>query len=163
MPIPLTAHFDLGEMTVTQQRGTDGRLLANMPDAAELHYLRKLCVEVLEPVRALWGCPVRVTSGFRSYDVEMRVSGKDFGQHRRGQAADVAPAGALDIVEAYERVWRSAIPFDQLLLEQKGDARWIHISCAPDGHEPRRQALWSPDNGQRWAYYFPGIVTQGAA
>jgi zinc D-Ala-D-Ala carboxypeptidase len=161
MSIPLSPHFSLSEMTVTQQVGTDGRPLDNMPDASELHFLRALCVNVLEPVRELWGCPVRVTSGFRSYDVELRVSGKDWGQHRLGQAADIVPAGSLDIVKAFEAIWRSAIPYDQLLLEQSGSTRWIHISHGPGPQ--RRQALWSPDNGRSWAFYFPGITEQGVA
>jgi zinc D-Ala-D-Ala carboxypeptidase len=96
-----------------------------------------------------------ITSGFRSYDVELRVSGKDYGQHRRGQAADFVLPPNMDIVLAYESIWRSAIPYDQLLLEQSGTVRWIHVSYGPGPQ--RKQALWSPDNGQRWAYYFPGI------
>jgi hypothetical protein len=107
---------------------------------------------------------VIVTSGFRSYDVEMRVSGKDYGQHRRGQASDIVPADPhLSIVEAYERIWRSDLPYDQLLLEQSGKTRWVHVSCAPDNTPPRRQALWSPDNGRSWAFYFAGITEQGVA
>jgi zinc D-Ala-D-Ala carboxypeptidase len=162
MSIPLSPHFTLSELTVTRQTDTAGNPLANCPDASELHYLRSLCVSVLEPIRELWGCPVTVTSGFRSYDVEMRVSGKDYGQHRRGQAADIVPSpgSRLSIVDAFEAIWRSAIPYDQLLLEQKGSVKWIHVSCAADGDSPRRQALWSPDNGRSWAFYFAGITNQ---
>ena len=158
MSIPLSAHFDLGELTTTRQRGPDGRILDNVPDAQSLHYLRALCVHILEPIRELWGCPVTVTSGFRSHDIEMRVSGKDYGQHRRGQAADILPTGGLDIVRCYEAVWQSSIPYDQLLLERNGDATWIHVSISADGDTPRRQAYYSPDNGRSWAVYHPGAT-----
>ena len=158
MSIPLSAHFDLGELTVTRQRGTDGKLLDNQPDAQSLHYLRALAVNILEPIRELWGCPVTVTSGFRSHDVELKVSGKDWGQHRRGQAADIIGPRGFDIVKGYEAVWQSSIPYDQLLLERAGDATWIHVSISPDGDSPRRQAYYSPDNGHSWAVYWPGAT-----
>jgi len=154
----ISEHFSLEEMTVTSQKGPDGLRLPNQPGPDELHYLTKLCTTLLEPIRALWGCPVTVSSGFRSHDVEMKVSGKDYGQHRKGQAADILPTG-MTVVEAYEKIWNSDLPYDQLLLEQSGDVRWIHVSCAPDAPNPRRMALYSPDNGKSWDYYKPGVLT----
>jgi zinc D-Ala-D-Ala carboxypeptidase len=154
----ITEHFSLEELTITSQVGPDGKRLPNQPGEEELKYLKKLATTLLEPVRALWGYPVTVTSGFRSHDVEMKVSGKDYGQHRKGQAADILPSGGLSIVEAYERIWQSDLPYDQLLFEQSGNVRWIHISCAPDAPNPRRMALYSPDNGKSWEYYKKGIA-----
>jgi zinc D-Ala-D-Ala carboxypeptidase len=160
MPL-LTPHFSLQELTVTQQVGPDGRVLFNAPGDLETLYLRLLAETILEPIRALWECPVRVTSGYRSPAVEMRVSGKVYGQHVKGQAADIVPLGSLDLDEAYRRVWASALPYDQLLLEGTGDRRWIHVSCSPVLYAPRREALVSPD-GSHWAVYSPP-ATEGLA
>jgi hypothetical protein len=152
--VKLSPNFYLHELTVTQQLGPDGKLLFNQPIGVALDYLRRLCEGLLEPVRLLWGCPVIVTSGYRSREVELAVSGKDTGQHRLGQAADIVPAGDLDIEEAYRRIAVSSLQYDQLLLEGVGDRRWIHISCAPPTRVARRQALLSPD-GKTWAVYQP--------
>jgi hypothetical protein len=74
-----------------------------------------------------------------------------------GQAADILPIGdKLSLIAAYELIWRSNLPYDQLLLEQAGSVRWIHVSCSPNA---RRMALFSPDNGKSWQYYQSGIVT----
>jgi hypothetical protein len=150
-------HFPLSELVVTSRKGPDGNLLPNQPDAAALSCLLDLREGMLEPIRNLWGCPVRVTSAYRSHDVEMAVSGKDYGQHRLGQAADLQPIGDLNIVEAYEMIWNSPLPYDQLILEQSGTARWIHVSYVK-GRDPRHMALYSPD-AKSYAYYKPGVLT----
>ena len=157
MMADLTPHFSLAELTTTSQTGPDGQRLPNQPQPPELANLLALCDAILEPVRELWGCPVRVTSGYRSHDVEMKVSGKDYGQHRLGQAADIMPMGPLTIVEAYEQIWKSDLPYDQLLLEQSGDVQWIHVSYTA-ARPPRRDAFYSPDNGKSWANYSAGIT-----
>lgn len=159
MPL-LTTHFDLRELTVTQQVDDSGRPLFNQPGDVDLLYLLLLCERLLEPIRELWGCPVRVTSGYRSPAVETKVSGKVYGQHVKGQAADIVPAGDLALDEAYRRIWASPLPYDQLLLEGTGDRRWIHVSCAPVLYPPRREALVSPD-GHVWAVYSPPAVQEG--
>lgn len=158
----LTPHFSLQELTVTQQVGLDGRLLFNIPGDIETLYLRLLAETILEPIRVLWDCPVKVTSAFRSVAVEMAVSGKAYGQHMKGQAADIVPVGSLDLDEAYRRIWASSLPFDQLLLEGTGDRRWIHVSCSPVMYAPRREALVSPD-GKHWAVYAATTATEGTA
>jgi hypothetical protein len=158
----LTPHFSLQELSVTQQVGPDGRVLYNLPDDLATLYLRLLAETILEPIRDLWDCPVRVTSGYRSPAVEMAVSGKVWGQHLKGQAADIVPLGSLDLDEAYRRIWASSLPYDQLLLEGTGDRRWIHVSCSPVMYAPRREALTSPD-GKHWAVYSPPAAPEGIA
>jgi len=161
MPL-LTPHFALQELTVTQQLGPDGKLLFNQPGDMEMIYLRLLAETLLEPIRLLWDCPVKVTSGYRSHAVEMAVSGKDYGQHRKGQAADIIPVGSLAIEEAYRRVWASGLPYDQLLLEGQPGHQWVHVSCSPVMYAPRREALVSPD-GRQWAAYAAPTTREGTA
>jgi zinc D-Ala-D-Ala carboxypeptidase len=160
--IRLSDNFSLEELVVTSQRGPDGELLPNVPGLEELHNLRALARTLLEPIREMWGCPVRVTSGYRSHDVEMKVSGKDYGQHRLGQAADIIPLGNISAVEAFERIVLSVLPYDQAIIEQnKAGARWIHVSYT-DLRAPRRMALYSPD-GHTYALYAAGAFERAVA
>ena len=153
MPL-LTPHFSVNELSATSVPG------GNIPGPVEELYLLRLCELVLEPLRVLWGCPVLITSGYRSPRVNEVVGGRPGSQHTRGQAADVAPAG-LDLDEGFRRLVGSGIPFDQALLEHVGDSRWIHVSIPPIYAAPRRQALTTQD-GVTWApYHLP--AEEGAA
>lgn len=162
-PHYFTPHFSLEELTRTSQRGPDGEPLANVPSVGEVNELRHLCAAILEPIRELWGCPVRVTSGYRSFAVERAI--KHLGpsdplrvsQHNKGQAVDIQPRG-LGFAEAFEAVAEADhIPWDQLIFEHVGGATWIHVSCAPTHRVPRRQALYTTD-GKTYAPYHPGMA-----
>ena len=164
----LSPHFTVEELSVTTQVGPDGQRLWNTPVGVCLDYLRQLATTVLEPIRVVWGCPVIVTSGYRSPAVERAVQRRAGligdgdalapSQHLWGQAADIVPGVHLDLDEAFQRIWESGIPYDQLLLEgsiRDGvDHRWIHVSCAPVQRAPRRQALASLD-GRQFTPYTP--------
>jgi hypothetical protein len=156
--VPLvTPHFSLNELTVTSKVDDAGKPLPNNPGPLETLYLRVLAETLLEPIRVLCGGPLLITSGYRSPEVEQKVSGKQYGQHMKGQAADLIPQ-TLDLDEAYRRIYASGLPFDQLLLEAIGGKRWIHVSCAPVFAQPRREALTTTD-GVVWARYAPPSTT----
>lgn len=55
--------------------------------------LRFLCVHVLEPIRAHFGGPVRITSGARSWRWNTLIGGATFSQHPKGKAADFSIDG----------------------------------------------------------------------
>lgn len=165
MPILVSPHFTLEELTVTQQRGPDGKILTNIPVGQALKDLHRLANSMLEEIRVLWDCPMRVNSAFRCEAVEIKVSGKAYGQHMLGQAADIVPiarAKHLSTKQAYEVVWRSKLPYDQLLLEMAGEAVWIHVSISPIGKKARRQALFTADT-KHWIVYDPTKVPDTGA
>ena len=155
----LSPNFTLEELTATRQIGPDGRVLDNHPRGSALDSLQRLCVVVLEPIRSLLdNRPLIVTSGYRSEAVERAVQRRgadellDPSQHLRGEAADIVPCASIGMEAAFHRIYCSAIPWDQLLLEGPAHRRWIHVSCAPVTRLPRRQALVSSD-GRTWSIY----------
>lgn len=83
MAIKLTPHFTLQELTVTKTG------LSNIPSDEEIDNLRKLCRDVLEPIRATIGSPIIVNSAYRSPAVNSAVGGVSTSQHLKGQAADI--------------------------------------------------------------------------
>jgi hypothetical protein len=143
LKLRLSPNFTLGELT--RSATADARGLANMPNAAQLLKLHRLCHEILEPVRAQFG-PVKVTSGFRCFTPES--------QHGEGEAADFEVPGVPNLTVA---IWiRDHLPFDQLILEawSPGDpnAGWIHCSYR-DGRL-RHSVLRTPTGR---APYFAGL------
>jgi zinc D-Ala-D-Ala carboxypeptidase len=86
----LTKHFNLAEMCNSQTAARLG--LDNTPSDDVVDKLRYTCAG-LELIRLITGCPIVVTSGYRSPAVNHAVGGKETSQHCRGEAADItAPA-----------------------------------------------------------------------
>jgi zinc D-Ala-D-Ala carboxypeptidase len=134
----LSPHFTLEEMTITSRHGID-----NTPDDAAKFHLVALAT-VLEIVRAKFG-PLRITSGYRSPSLNAAIPGsaKD-SAHCYGCAADVQSIDGHSPTEMARWVRdESGIDYDQVIDEDKGGGRWLHIGMLRPGHEhsPRKQAL----------------------
>lgn len=87
---PLSSHFKLGEFlrSETAERRPDWLDAQYNPDAAVQSNLSYLVDTTLEPIRATFGYPIRITSGYRSPAVNAAVGSKPSSQHLLGQAAD---------------------------------------------------------------------------
>lgn len=115
----LSPHFTLAELTRT------GTGLANDPAPSQVAALTSLCLHVLEPIRALLGVPLRVTSGFRSSAVNAAIKGAAGSQHMRGEAVDFVPVG-IDVETAMRRIATARLPVDQLIVYPRGG--FLHVS-----------------------------------
>lgn len=140
----ITPHFTLNEMTVSQLAAREG--LDNNPPAEARANLQLLC-NALEQVRALFGAPVIVSSGYRSPTVNQRIGGAPTSKHIQGLAADFTVI-EVSPREVVRRISESAIPFDQLILEFDN---WVHLAVSHSA--PRRQVL-TIRNGTG---YLPGL------
>ena len=140
----ITPHFTLDEMTVSQLAARDGFDNTPPPDARA--NLQLLC-GALEQVRALFGAPIIVSSGFRSEKVNRLIGGATNSQHIQGLAADFTVM-EVSPRETARRINESAVPFDQLILEFD---RWVHLSVTRG--TPRRQVLTL----RRGSGYLPGL------
>ncbi|MFK0094340.1 D-Ala-D-Ala carboxypeptidase family metallohydrolase [Pseudomonas sp. NPDC090592] len=128
----ITPHFTLDEMTVSQLAARDG--FDNTPPPEARANLQLLC-GALEQVRALFGLPIIVSSGYRSERVNQLIGGAAKSQHVQGLAADftVIETSPRDTAR---RIIDSSIVFDQLILEFD---HWVHLSVTRG--TPRRQVL----------------------
>lgn len=87
--------------------------------------LTTLIQNVLNPLRELYGKPIRVNSGYRSPVVNKAVKGVATSQHTKGEAADIT-AGTRGENKILFELIKNNFTFDQLIDEY--DYSWIHVS-----------------------------------
>jgi peptidase M15-like protein len=96
----LSLHFRLGELlrSETAERNSDWIEEQYSPSEEVIGNLSYLVSTALEPIRATFGYPIRITSGYRCAAVNKAVGSKPSSQHLKGQAADcqVDPAFLTD-------------------------------------------------------------------
>ena len=124
----LSRFFTLAEMT--RSATAQSANIPNQPGAAETDRLRALCAAVLDPLRESIGEAIRVNSGYRSPKLNQHIGGARDSQHVSGEAADIESRG-LSALELFQRIIRLALPFDQLIYEDKSaTSKWVHVSHA---------------------------------
>ena len=150
--VMLSKHFSLNEMTVTQQK------IPNMPESEDIiQNMQWVCSFILEKVRAHYGLPVIVHSGYRSKAVNAAVGGSDSSQHCRGEAVDFH----VQHVSVYEvAIWiRDNLPiYDQLILENyipnTKNSGWVH--CSITCRKKNRYDVRTKFKGDR--NYYNGVL-----
>lgn len=127
----LSDHFTLGELV---RSGTALRHnIDNTPEPCHVENLRRLCHEVLEPLRRRFGV-IRVTSGYRCPELNRRVGGAERSRHLSGEAADLHVA-SLEVAQKMMKFLDERTPHGELILEhvKKTGVRWIHVSTRRKG------------------------------
>ena len=119
----MATYFTLSELLRSDTAAA--RSIDNAPSHDVIRRLNALMDECLDPVRELWGKPIGVNSGYRLPALNAAVGGAAASQHMKGEAADITTGSVADNLRLFERIAASAIPFDQLIDENRG--RWIHI------------------------------------
>lgn len=110
----------------------------NTPTEDVTRNLTALTEAVLDPLRAAWGRPITVNSGYRCPALNTAVKGAASSQHLRGCAADISAGSTSDNRKLMDLCARLGLPYDQLIDEY--GYRWIHVSYVTD-RTPRRQVL----------------------
>lgn len=135
-------YFSLEELCrseTAEKRGID-----NFPTFEVVGHLLELTEVILDPLREDWGGPIICESGFRCLELNKIVGGVETSAHPLGYAADLKPAnGAIDAFIGFTIGWlkRRGIPFDQVIDERVGRARWLHIGLYDKWGRQRRQFL----------------------
>ena len=143
----LMPNFTIEELSRSEYAIRHG--IDNTPDRAAKLALIDLIDNVLQPLRDHFGCPVVVTSGFRSVKVNKAIGGSATSQHCLGMAADIhIPGHSLREVAD----WIAAnLDFDQAIFEF---GSWIHVSYRA-GHNRHQKLTAKKVKGK--TVYLPGF------
>ena len=135
----LSENFSLLELTKSQTAERKG--IDNTPSPEHQENLKKLCGNVLQPVRDHFEQVVSVSSGYRSPELCTAIGSKSTSQHARGEAADFEIFGVSN-KELADYI-DSELHYDQLILEywkeSDPNSGWVHCSYSESNN--RRQYL----------------------
>ena len=133
----ITEHFSMKELTNSQTAIKNG--IPNIPkDPQVVANLTLLCEKVLEPLREGMKCPIRISSGYRSPELNKLIGGAKASQHNIGEAVDI------DLDDKNAEVFSyivNNLDFDQIIWEFGDDKNpnWVHVSYKAAGN--RKQLL----------------------
>lgn len=142
----ISKHLDLAEMVRSESAKRLG--ISNMPTAEHMENMKQLAENIFEPIREHFGCPIYISSGYRSQALNAAIPGSSINsQHSRGMAIDIDMDGT-NIKNSAIFEYAKTLPFDQLIWEfgTKENPDWVHISYSP---LHRRQILYATkENGK---------------
>lgn len=120
-------HFTIEELT--RSATAEARGIDNTPPPTAVAALNALVDKVLDPLREAWGAPIKITSGYRSSELNRAVGGVAHSQHTLGEAADINLGSAKQNAQLWALLRTLDLPIDQAINEH--DFQWIHVSCGP--------------------------------
>ena len=145
------ANFTIAEMV---QSSTAEKLNINNtpPSIVKVHLTET--ITLLESIRAEWeiyceqhdlGTPaIRISSGYRSPELNKAVGGVKTSAHVLGYAADLIPVnGMQDEFEKFmsEVFAKKGYAYDQIIVEKSKTSRWVHVGYKKADGSQRRQCF----------------------
>jgi hypothetical protein len=131
----MAKYFTQQELTHSATAVAKG--IDNTPPPDVVVRLTTLANKLLDPIREMWGAPLKVNSGFRSPLLNKTLNGATNSQHLRGEAADISAGSPAKNRQLFDMITKSGIEFDQMIDES--NYSWIHLSYKASGN--RRQIL----------------------
>ena len=121
-------YFTIEELCASDT--AERKKIDNTPNADARLRMQRLIEQLLDPIRAAWGGPISVNSGYRSPALNKAVGGVSNSQHMKGEAADITVGSAGDNKRLFDKIVElqkaGKIAFDQLIDESNYD--WVHVS-----------------------------------
>ena len=126
----ISKHLSLAEVTRSESAKRKG--IDNTPTAEHLENFKLLADKVFEPIRAHFGVPIHISSGYRSDALNKFIKGSSSSQHCKGEAIDIDMDGGNGEVTnrmVFDFI-KNKLDFDQLIWEFGTDFNpdWVHVS-----------------------------------
>jgi len=148
----LSKNLTLAEVT----KSTTAKRLGidNTPDDWTTENLRQVALNIFQPLRDSFGCPIYVSSGYRSGELNTAIGGSARSQHVEGRALDLDADvyGGCSNAQIFSWI-KENLEFDQLIWEFGDDDNpdWVHVSYVYDGINRKRcLKACRDDNGKTY-------------
>ena len=87
---------------------------------------------VLDPIRAAWGSPITVSSGYRCPELNKKVGGANTSGHLYGFCVDLQVKGGSDVLRRFsyfviEWMMQHKMAWDEVIWESSGGVTWLHF------------------------------------
>lgn len=128
----LSTHVTLAEFQDSSTATTHG--INNKMNESQIASAKLLCENVFEPLRTYLNTPIKISSGFRSVQLNRMIKGSSTSQHTKGEAMDLQiGANGFNFI-------KDKLDFDQLIWEFGNDENpsWVHVSYSSKN---RKQVL----------------------
>ena len=131
----LSKNLSLSECT---KSNTANRLgINNTPDDEWIvENLKAIAKDVFQPLRSSFKCPIYVSSGYRSEELNRAIGGSVRSQHVQGRALDLDADvfGGCTNAQIFQYILNN-LTFDQLIWEfgDQDNPDWVHVSYVRDG------------------------------
>jgi hypothetical protein len=128
----LSKHVTLAEFQDSATATTHG--INNQMNESQIESAKLLCENVFEPLRIHLNTPIKISSGFRSVQLNKMIGGAKASQHTKGEAMD------LQIGSKGFNFIKDKLEFDQLIWEfgNEENPSWVHVSYSSKN---RKQVL----------------------
>jgi hypothetical protein len=126
----ISQHLNLSELTRSDSAKRHG--IDNTPTAEHLENFKLLAEKVFEPIRAHFGVPIHISSGYRSQALNKFIKGSASSQHCKGEAIDIDMDGSSSGVTnkmVFDFIVAN-LDWDQIIWEFGTDSNpdWVHVS-----------------------------------
>lgn len=136
----LSKNLALSEVTRSETAKRKG--ISNMPPPEHIENFKLLAEKVFQPIRDHFGVPIRISSGYRSKELNTAIGGSLSSQHCQGEAIDIDMDGTTVTNAEIFNYIKDNLNFDQLIWEFGTDTNpdWVHVSYDSAGKQ-RKQIL----------------------
>lgn len=138
----LSEHLSVHEFEFSQTAVRHGFSNAMIPEHKE--NAKTLAINIFEPIRKFRNAPIKISSGYRSLELNKRIGGAKTSQHMKGEAVDL-PLTSMEAKFIIEN-----LVFDQLIFEFPVNKRasWIHVSHTTHRKNRKQVLIAIKQNGE---------------
>jgi len=147
----LSENLSIAEATYSATALRKG--IVNKPTVTHLISLKAVANNIFQPCREHFGKPLRVTSGYRSKELNKAIGGSNNSQHSKGEALDMQSTDGYTNRELFMFI-KDHLTFDQLIGEfpdNVGEFAWVHCSYKEEGNRGEVLIAYKEDGKTKYA------------